>query len=78
MGCYGIGVTRTVAAAIEQNHDDDGIIWPMPLAPFRSHVRAGAARRTRRCASRRSASYAELDAAGHRGRCSTIATSGPA
>ncbi len=34
MGCYGIGVTRTIAAAIEQNHDDAGIIWPMPLAPF--------------------------------------------
>ena len=34
MGCYGIGVTRIVAAAIEQNHDDDGIIWPAPLAPF--------------------------------------------
>jgi len=34
MGCYGIGVTRTIAATIEQNHDDAGIIWPMPLAPF--------------------------------------------
>ena len=34
MGCYGIGVTRIVAAAIEQNHDDRGIIWPAPLAPF--------------------------------------------
>ncbi len=34
MGCYGIGVTRTIAAAIEQNHDDAGIVWPMPLAPF--------------------------------------------
>jgi prolyl-tRNA synthetase len=34
MGCYGIGITRTVAAAIEQNHDDDGIIWPVPIAPF--------------------------------------------
>jgi prolyl-tRNA synthetase len=34
MGCYGIGVTRTMAAAIEQNHDDAGIRWPMPLAPF--------------------------------------------
>ncbi|HXG18000.1 MAG TPA: proline--tRNA ligase [Methylomirabilota bacterium] len=33
MGCYGIGITRTVAAAIEQHHDADGIIWPMPLAP---------------------------------------------
>ena len=34
MGCYGIGVSRVVAAAIEQNHDDRGIIWPMALAPF--------------------------------------------
>jgi prolyl-tRNA synthetase len=34
MGCYGIGVGRTAAAAIEQNHDQNGIIWPMPLAPF--------------------------------------------
>ena len=34
MGCYGIGVTRIVAAAIEQNHDDKGIIWPEPIAPF--------------------------------------------
>ena len=34
MGCYGIGVTRIVAAAIEQNHDDAGILWPEPLAPF--------------------------------------------
>jgi prolyl-tRNA synthetase len=34
MGCYGIGIGRTVAAAIEQNHDADGIIWPMPLAPY--------------------------------------------
>jgi prolyl-tRNA synthetase len=34
MGCYGIGVTRIVAASIEQNHDDRGIIWPDPLAPF--------------------------------------------
>ncbi len=34
MGCYGIGVTRIVGAAIEQNHDESGIIWPQPLAPF--------------------------------------------
>jgi len=34
MGCYGLGVGRTVAAAIEQNHDDKGIIWPLPLAPY--------------------------------------------
>jgi prolyl-tRNA synthetase len=34
MGCYGIGITRLPAAAIEQNHDDRGIIWPDALAPF--------------------------------------------
>jgi prolyl-tRNA synthetase len=34
MGCYGIGITRIVAAAIEQNHDENGIIWPQALAPF--------------------------------------------
>ncbi len=34
MGCYGIGVGRTVAAAIEQNHDENGIVFPMPIAPF--------------------------------------------
>ncbi|MDX1512711.1 MAG: proline--tRNA ligase [Gammaproteobacteria bacterium] len=34
MGCYGIGVTRVVAAAIEQNHDDRGIIWPTAIAPY--------------------------------------------
>jgi len=34
MGCYGIGVSRIVAAAIEQNHDDRGIIWPEAIAPF--------------------------------------------
>jgi len=34
MGCYGIGVTRIAAAAIEQNHDERGILWPEPLAPF--------------------------------------------
>lgn len=34
MGCYGIGVTRIVAAAIEQNHDDSGIVWPAAMAPF--------------------------------------------
>jgi prolyl-tRNA synthetase len=34
MGCYGIGVTRVVAAAIEQNHDERGIAWPAAMAPF--------------------------------------------
>jgi len=34
MGCYGIGVSRTMAASVEQNHDANGIIWPMPIAPY--------------------------------------------
>lgn len=34
MGCYGIGIGRTVAASIEQNHDSNGIIWPLPIAPY--------------------------------------------
>ena len=38
MGCYGIGVGRTAAAAIEQNHDAKGIIWPVPVAPFHIHL----------------------------------------
>lgn len=38
MGCYGMGVTRLVAAVIEQNHDEHGICWPEPVAPFRVHI----------------------------------------
>jgi len=38
MGCYGIGITRTIAAVIEQNHDADGIIWPWAIAPFHVHI----------------------------------------
>ena len=38
MGCYGVGVSRIVAAAIEQNHDDKGIIWPYAIAPFHVNV----------------------------------------
>jgi prolyl-tRNA synthetase len=38
MGCYGIGVSRLVAAAVEQNHDADGILWPMSLAPYQVHI----------------------------------------
>ncbi len=38
MGCYGIGITRTVAAVIEQNFDNDGIIWPWPVAPYQIHL----------------------------------------
>jgi prolyl-tRNA synthetase len=38
MGCYGLGIGRTVAAVIEQNHDEAGIVWPAPLAPFDAHL----------------------------------------
>lgn len=38
MGCYGIGVGRTAAAAIEQNHDEKGIVWPIDIAPFHCHL----------------------------------------
>ena len=38
MGCYGIGISRTVAATIEQNFDADGIIWPWPIAPYHVHL----------------------------------------
>ncbi|MBN1140663.1 MAG: proline--tRNA ligase, partial [Deltaproteobacteria bacterium] len=40
MGCYGIGVGRTVAAAIEQNHDENGIVFPLPIAPFQVLITA--------------------------------------
>lgn len=64
MGCYGIGVTRIVAAAIEQNHDAAGIRWPEPLAPFDVvlvPLNAGKAPRVAEAAERL---YAELTAAG--------------
>jgi len=38
MGCYGIGIGRLLAAAIEQNHDDKGIIWPLPIAPYQVYL----------------------------------------
>jgi prolyl-tRNA synthetase len=38
MGCYGIGIGRTAAAAVEQNHDDNGMIWPLPLAPYHAVI----------------------------------------
>jgi prolyl-tRNA synthetase len=38
MGCYGIGVGRLLAAAVEQNHDEKGIIWPLPIAPYQVYL----------------------------------------
>ena len=65
MGCYGIGVTRIVAAAIEQNHDDRGIIWPAPIAPFQIAIvpiNLGRSARVREAAD---ALYEELIGAGY-------------
>ncbi len=64
MGCYGIGITRVAAAAIEQNHDDKGIIWPRAIAPFEvvvSPIHAAKSEQTRVAAE---ALYEELRDAG--------------
>ena len=63
MGCYGIGITRTAAAAIEQHHDDDGIVWPLALAPAQVHLIAvNPAEAAQREAAERL--YADLGAGG--------------
>jgi prolyl-tRNA synthetase len=63
MGCYGIGVSRTVAACIEQNYDDNGIIFPIPIAPF--HCIVSALNYKEEAVARASdAIYEELGAAG--------------
>jgi len=64
MGCYGIGVTRIVAAAIEQNHDERGIIWPEPLAPFDVVLVALNLQKSERVRELSDRLYAELTAAG--------------
>ncbi len=64
MGCYGIGVTRIVAAAIEQNHDERGIIWPEPLAPFRMVLIPINLQKSERVRATSDRLYAELTAAG--------------
>ena len=64
MGCYGIGVSRVVAAAIEQNHDDRGIVWPAPLAPFDVAVVSIGADRSPAVAEAAERLYNELRAAG--------------
>jgi len=64
MGCYGIGVTRIVAAAIEQNHDDRGIIWPEPIAPFQAVLVALNLQKSDRVRAATDRLYAELTAAG--------------
>jgi prolyl-tRNA synthetase len=64
MGCYGIGVTRIVAAAIEQNHDEYGIIWPEPLAPFQVALVPMNAHRSERVRATADQLYQQLTAAG--------------
>ncbi len=64
MGCYGIGITRIVAAAIEQNHDDKGIIWPDPMAPFAVAIIPLGYKKSEAVKAAAEALYAELTAAG--------------
>ena len=64
MGCYGIGVTRIVGAAIEQNHDENGIVWPGPLAPFDVVLVPINMHRSDDVREAAEALYAELSAAG--------------
>jgi prolyl-tRNA synthetase len=64
MGCYGIGVTRIVAAAIEQNHDERGIIWPTPIAPFQVVLIPLNLQKSPRVRELSDRLYAELNAAG--------------
>lgn len=64
MGCYGIGVTRVVAAAIEQNFDDKGILWPASIAPFAVAIVPMNAAKSPRSVEAAEALYAELKAAG--------------
>ena len=65
MGCYGIGVTRVVASAIEQNFDDKGIIWPASIAPFDVAIVPMNAHKSPRTVEAAEALYAELQAAGY-------------
>ena len=64
MGCYGIGVSRVVAAAIEQNHDERGIIWPAAMAPFQVAVLPIGASRSAAVREAAETLYQELQAAG--------------
>lgn len=65
MGCYGIGVTRVVASAIEQNFDEKGIIWPEAIAPFEVAIVPMNAHKSPRTMEAAEALYAELTAAGY-------------
>ncbi len=65
MGCYGIGVSRVVAAAIEQNHDANGIIWPDAIAPFHIALIPINAHKSPAVTEKCEALYSELKAAGY-------------
>lgn len=65
MGCYGIGVTRVVASAIEQNFDEKGIIWPSAIAPFEVAIVPMNAQKSPRTLEAAEALYTELQAAGY-------------
>ncbi|MEA5444775.1 proline--tRNA ligase [Gammaproteobacteria bacterium AB-CW1] len=64
MGCYGIGVSRIVAAAIEQNHDEQGIIWPAPIAPFQLVIIGIGMDRSERVRQAAESLHDQLEAAG--------------
>jgi prolyl-tRNA synthetase len=64
MGCYGIGVSRVVAAAIEQNHDDKGIIWPAAIAPFNVALLPMNMHKSQRLSDTAANLYQQLQAAG--------------
>jgi len=64
MGCYGIGITRVVASAIEQNHDENGIKWPEALAPFQVAIAPINMHKSEAVAAKCEAIYNELSAAG--------------
>ncbi len=64
MGCYGIGVTRVVAAAIEQNHDEKGIVWPIAIAPFHAALLPMNMHKSVRLREAAEKLYADLTAAG--------------
>jgi prolyl-tRNA synthetase len=64
MGCYGIGVSRIVAAAIEQNHDDSGMIWPVSIAPFQVALLPMNMKKSQRVREAAENLYAVLSAAG--------------
>ena len=64
MGCYGIGVTRVIAAAIEQNFDEQGIRWPQSLAPFSISIIPINAKKSRQVLEVSEQLYQKLEAAG--------------